>query len=165
MKFVVIRPISEDDDGDIRLVAKRMRATLVEVLGQERGEAMYSLEWLEARVRYHLDRTACEGEVLGAYSELDELVGHAIVRKEVSEDEDSFGLFSTIYVVPGARRSGAASQLIAAGEAWMIERSLKVFRTYTDQNNEPLIRLFEKHGYAIVMRKDEFVILEKLHRS
>lgn len=161
MKRVVVRPIAEDNEGDIRLVAMRMRATLVEVLGKERGEAMYSLEWLEARVRYHFDRNACEGEVLGAYNELNDLVGHTILRQEVGEDGAPFGLFSTIYVIPDARRSGAASQLIAAGEAWMAAHGLQVIRSYTDHNNEPLIQLFTKHGYAISMRKDEFVILEK----
>ncbi len=143
----------------------RMRATLVEVLGPERGEAMYTLEWLEARVRFHFDRDQCEGEVFGAYTVQNDLIGHAIVRKEAGESGEPFGLFSTIYVLPERRRVGVAEALMRAGEAWMCERQLSVFRTYTDENNVPLIRLFESHRYTIVLRKDEFVILEKAAES
>jgi hypothetical protein len=48
------RPIDPDSDAEVDLVAARMRETLVEVLGRERGEVMYTMEWLRARVRRHM---------------------------------------------------------------------------------------------------------------
>ena len=45
-----IRQINPSSSSEIELVAKRMRDTLMEVAGAERGEAMYSMEWLIERV-------------------------------------------------------------------------------------------------------------------
>ena len=77
---MIIRPIDPQSAREIELVASRMRATLMEVLDPARGEAMYTIEWLDDRVRQHLD-----GRHVGAVfvAEDDgEIVGHTIVRIE-----------------------------------------------------------------------------------
>ncbi len=135
-----------------------MRETLGEVLGEERGEAMYSLAWLEDRVRFHLEpsRTAA---VFVVETE-EQVVGHTIVREE-SEDGELYGLFSTIFVLPDHRRREVARALVTHGEDWMRDKGLVRAATNTSSTNEKLIRLFEGQGYTIVLRVDNMVHLSR----
>src|SRR5437016_7386327 len=110
---IVVRLINPTSLDEILLVAGRMRDTLVEVLGEERGGSMYSMEWLEQRVRFHLDPRGCTGEVFVAEIDSGHIAGHAIVRKKSNEAGEAHGLFSTIYVEPPARGKGIASALVA----------------------------------------------------
>ncbi len=138
-----------------------MRDTLVEVLGEERGGSMYTMEWLTDRASWHLDPANCTGEIFLA--ELDEgfIAGHSIVRLEKDEDGKEFGLFSTTYVEPGSRGKGLAKALVQKGEEWMKERGMATAFTYTDENNEPLKMLFLSLGYEVAEIKNEFAILRK----
>ena len=148
-----IRPLDRADPAELELVAQRMRLTLMEVLGDERGEAMYELEWLRDRVRFHL-QPGREVFVL----ELDgEVVGHTIVRDE----GDGVGLFSTTWIAPEARRRGLASALLDAGEGWMRARGLQVGQTCTATDNRGLRQLYEGRGYRVVEAADEMVRLER----
>ncbi len=155
-----IRRLDPEASREITLVATRMRQTLVEVLGEERGVAMYSMEWLEDRVRFHLDASRSEGAVFLAETD-EEIVGHTITRVERDDGGAPFGLFSTTYVVPPHRGRGVASALLRRGEAWMRERRLAYAATDTSDTNVKLIALYEKHGYAIALRAGEMVRLQK----
>lgn len=157
----MIRPIVPDSESEIALVAIRMRATLMEVLGTDRGEAMYTLEWLRERVGYHLNPAHCDGEVLLSVGDTGDIHGHIILRVETSEDGLRYGLFSTIYVEPDARRDGRALELVKAGEAWFRARKLPYASTNTDPMNLPLIRLYESVGYQVTSRSEDFVVLQK----
>ncbi|MBV6458627.1 MAG: hypothetical protein HONBIEJF_01760 [Fimbriimonadaceae bacterium] len=137
-----------------------MKATLVEVLGEEQGSAMYTDEWLQNRVREHLDPARYEGQVFLAEADSD-IVGHTIVRVETDETGERFGLFSTFYVDPTARGKGVAKNLVRAGETWMIDRNLSAARTYTAESNSKLIGLMESFGYPIELRKNEMVVLAR----
>ena len=150
---VRIRPLREDE---IELVAERMRATLVEVLGEARGRAMYTMEWLRDRVRFHLDPSRSTGTVLVAEQD-GFVVGHTIVRVEA----DGTGLFSTTYVVPTARRRGVARRLLLAGEAWLSAHPIRELATCTARDNGRLIGLFRAHGYEETDTSDEMVRLGK----
>lgn len=99
-----LRVINPSSIPEIELIACRMRETLIEVLGDRRGEAMYSIEWLKDRVMFHLDPARSTGQVFVAENETGEITGHFIVRIEQTESGESFGLGSTIYVVPVFRR-------------------------------------------------------------
>lgn len=149
---IQIRPIDPLSQAEVELVAERMRETLVEVVGKERGEAMYTLEWLQDRVRFHLDPKQSTAAVFLAVSSDSRVLGHTIVREEKSEDGSKHGLFSTTYVEKSSRRLGVADQLLASGEEWMRAQGLKRAATATAENNTPLIRLYEKHGYSITGR-------------
>ena len=149
-----IRPqLAEHEDQIIQLIAERMRLTLIQVLGEDRGGSMYEMDWLVDRVRFHMDPTRCTGRIIIA--ELDELLvaGHTIVRVE-NKDE---GLFSTIYVAPPHRGRGIGQDLVSAGEHWF--RSLRVARmtTYTHPKNAGLIHLFKNRGYSLTPIDDDFV--------
>lgn len=145
-----VRPLRRDAADEIDLVAERMRLTLIEVLGPEVGADMYSMDWLRARVRWHLDPARCTGEVLIAEIK-GAIVGHTIIRLEPNPDGTLTGLFSTIYVAPETRRRGIADALVRHGEAWLTSLQMTTLGTSTSATNTALIALFERHGYAIVL--------------
>jgi len=158
---ILIRPVRVDTDEEIKLVATRMRATLVEVLDEERGRGMYTMDWLMERVRSHLDGGKFIGQVFVAEANPNDIVGHTIVRVDEDEEGAPTGLFSTFYVVPSARNSGIASRLLKHGEKWMLEQGLGRARTYTHEDNPGLQQLCMAHGYSMKPMPDQFVLLDK----
>lgn len=156
-----LRPIDPDAPGEIDLVAQRMRATLMEVVGRERGEAMYALDWLRDRVRFHLDPERSTAAVFVAVVEAGAIAGHTIVRRERDEAGAEFGLFSTTYVAPEFRRRGIATALLLRGEAWMREQRLRVSATFTATDNTPLIEHYRRHGYVLTPANAEMVRLAR----
>lgn len=145
----MIRALDPACAAEVEWVAERMRATLIEVLGEERGTSLYTLEWLRERVRWHLDPEQSTGQVFLSESPIGPVNGHAIVRVESDQANGEFGLFSTIYVEPNARGQGVASELLLRGESWLRGQGMTEAATYTASSNRPLIRLFETHGYAV----------------
>lgn len=143
------------------MVARRMRDTLVEVLGRDRGASMYSLDWLVGRVRWHLDPDQVVGEVFVAEDLGGRIVGHTMVRVDEDEAGRALGLFSTIYVVPDARHRRVATRLVERGEGWMLALGLGEARTYTDVDNAKLQALYMERGYALTPMPDRFVCLTK----
>lgn len=146
-KFFYLREIDPTSDAEIDLVAQRMRATLIEVEGEETGTALYSMDWLRERVRWHLDAAQVVAQVILAEAEDGVILGHTIVRREFEQDGRQYGLVSTTYVLPDSRRSGVAEALLIAGEEWMRGLGLGICATWTSSTNLKLIRLYEKHGY------------------
>jgi len=135
---MLLRPLSLTDTAAIDLVAERMRATLIEVEGEDAGGTMYSMDWLRDRVRWHLD---ADGHI----------VGHTIYRIESDAGAlgaAPFGLISTTYVVPEARRLGVAQRLLTHAEAWFRERRVPLACTWTSETNSPLIGLYARNGYV-----------------
>lgn len=171
MSSFALRPINADCDAEVAVVAERMRLTLMEVVGSEQGQSMFSMDWLVDRVRWHLDASQCTGAVYvaeraeegvgnahavvghaGSTTAGHAIAGHTIVRVDQDEDGTPMGLFSTTYVAKSARRLGIADALLAKGESWMRDQGLDFAATHTSETNTPLIRLYEKHQYKIVLR-------------
>jgi len=150
---IQIRPLLVHESALVSEVARRMRRTLQHVLGDDAGAALYGLDWLEDRVRFHLDPTRCRGEVFLAFGS-DVLVGHCIVRVEATETA-SYGLFSTTWVEPGHRRAGIARALLDAGEAWLRAHGQSRLVTDTATDNLPLQELFMARGYRIVLHSED----------
>ena len=144
-----IRPIDPGSQAEVDLVAHRMRLTLIEVEGEATGTALYTIDWLRDRVRFHLDGAQCTGTVLLAEGRAGEVVGHTILRREQHEDGRAFGLVATTYVDPAWRRRGIAERLLDAGEAWFRGQGLAEFATWTSATNAPLVGLYRRHGYEI----------------
>lgn len=159
-----IREIDPDSPDEIELVATRMRRTLIDVLGAERGSALYTLDWLRARVRWHLDPVQTTAKVFLSEDSEGHVTGHTIVRVEVEGGEEPFGIFSTIYVEPAFRRQGIATALLLRGEQWLREQGLARAVTNTAETNQRLIDLFARHGYAIQLAESEMVQLGKALR-
>ncbi len=139
--------LATDDERLIARVAEGMRATLIEVEGEAKGTALYTMDWLRERVRWHLVHPCASVLLLRSLSD-DSLAGYSIVRREQNGSE-VFGLVSTTYVWPRWRRQGLAQRLLEAGEAWMCEQQLQRACTWTSESNLPLIALYTRRGYAV----------------
>ena len=158
---ITIRSVDSSSPKEIGLVAQRMGETLVEVLGRTRGERMYTADWLDQRVRWHLDSTEVLGAVFVAEDSGGAIVGHTIVRLEDDGQGNDIGLFATTYVTPNARKSGVAIALLDHGERWMCGHGMTEAVTYTDADNEKLQKLFEGRGYVMSVMPNDFVKLTK----
>lgn len=145
---VTLEALTDADEARIGLVAQRMRQTLIEVEGEAAGTALYTLDWLRDRVRWHLDPACCTGRVWLAVAEGGAVAGHTIVRVERDERGQPFGLFSTSFVDPPWRRRGVAGRLLRQGEQWLRDQGLIEASTWTSATNAPLIALYARHGYA-----------------
>ena len=138
----LLRDIDPNSEAEIALVAERMAATLVEVEGQ----ALYDRDWLIERVRWHLNRK--DARVLLSIDAAGAIVGHTIFRIEQQDDGQRFGLVSTSYVVPAARRQGYADAFLREAEAWFRAKQLPLAASWTSATNTPLIALYMRHGFA-----------------
>lgn len=154
----MIRPLDPDRPEEVDLVAGRMRETLVEVLDEERADAMFDHDALVERVWWHLDDVpGRRAAVFVAVADgSGEIVGHTIVRvdhdldpvtQEPSDEQPEIGLFSTTYVAQNQRRSGVGAGLLAHGEAWMCSHGVDRAVTYTDPDNSKLIAMYSDNGY------------------
>lgn len=154
-----VRQLNPYSESEITLVAKRMRETLTEVLGEGKGEALYSMDWLLERVRWHLDPDNTNGRVFLTEDKTGNITGHAIARI----DKDSpFGYFSTIFVENEARRSGLATKLVEKVEAWFVESGMPEVVYNTADNHTAVIDLFRSHGYDITHSAGGMVQLTKV---
>ena len=153
-----IREIDPKSDSEIDLVAQRMRQTLVEVLGEEKGGSMYSMDWLIERVRWHLDSKNTNGRVFLLENDEDAVVGHAIARIDFG---CSFGYFSTIFIQPSSRRNGFAKDLIKHVEDWFSREAMPKVVYNTADNHVAIIGLFRSQGYSITHAESEMVQLTK----
>jgi GNAT superfamily N-acetyltransferase len=144
----LVREIHADSPDEVEWVARGMRQTLIEVEGEATGTALYTMEWLEQRVRWHLDPTQSTAGVFVAQNAQGQIVGHTIVRAE-SESGKRYGLISTTYVEPESRKQNIATSLLLRGESWMRDHGLPEAATWTSATNTRLITLYHKHGYAI----------------
>ena len=147
-----IRDIDPASEAEVDLVARRMRQTLVEVEGEETGTALYTMQWLRDRVRWHLDPANTTGRVFLAEGPGGRVLGHAIVRIESDESGRRFGLFSTLFVDPASRKQAVGTRLLRHGEDWMAAHALPEAATWTSSTNAKLIGLCGRHGYAITAR-------------
>lgn len=146
---MLIREIDANATDEIDLVAARMRATVVEVEGEENADRLHSREWIRERLLWHVTGTDVVAKVLVASISGHGIVGHTILQRETDTAGQAFGLFSTSYVAPEHRRQGIANALLEAGEAWFATLGLNAFATWTSSTNSKLIRLYERHGYRI----------------
>lgn len=158
---MTIRPIDANSADEIGLVARRMRETLIEVLGEQRGAALYSIDELLQRVRWHLDPAATTAKIFVTEDVRGAIIAHAIARIEVDENGDRYGYFSTVFVEPGSRAKGVGTSLIREVEAWLKSMNMPRIVYNTAADHAKLIRLFGRHGFRITLRADEMVQLKK----
>ncbi len=142
-----LRDLNPTAISEIERVAQGMRQTLIEVEGEARGAALYTMDWLRDRVRWHLDPAQTRARVVVAVGEADQILGHTIFRIECP-DNAAFGLISTTYVWPEQRRRGLADRLLRCAEDWFIAQGLARCCTWTSSTNRPLIALYGRHGFT-----------------
>lgn len=154
-----IRRIDPQSESEVGLVARRMRQTLVEVLGEEKGGSMYTMEWLIHRVWWHLDPENTNGRVFLQENQDGDIIGHAIAR---IDHGSSVGYFSTIFVEPSSRRLGLATGMMKHVENWFAENRVPKIIYNTADNHTALIGLFSSQGYKITHAESAMVQLAKI---
>lgn len=150
----VLRDLDAACEADLEWVASGMHLTLVEVDG-EKGRLAYPLAWTRSRLRELLDparRHRAHVHLAVAQDDPARIAGHTIVRINEMPDGRTYGLVSTTYVDPAHRRAGIADRLLDHGEASIRAQGMDEAATWTAATNAPLIRLYEKHGYAVTER-------------
>jgi GNAT superfamily N-acetyltransferase len=155
MKIRAIDPLSA---FEVELVAQRMLQTLVEVLGEEEGSSMYSMDWLIHRVRWHLNPLHTNGRVFLLEDPIGTITGHAIAR---IDHGSSFGYFATIFIETSSRRKGAASRLINHVEDWFLQFNMTKVHYNTAVDHVAVLNLFKSHGYDITHVEADMVQLTK----
>ena len=147
----VLRDLDVACEADLEWVANGMHLTLVEVEG-EKGRQAYPLTWARRRLQELLDparRHTAHGYLAVAHDDSRRIVGHTILRINEMPDGRPYGLVSTTYVDPVHRRAGIADRLLERGEVWIRAQGMMEAATWTSATNVRLIRLYEKHGYAV----------------
>lgn len=156
-----IREINRESEEEISLVVAGMRQTMIERMGEERGTAIYSMDWLKDRLLWHLDPQQTTAKVWVLEDAAAQVVAHAIARVERDEEAKAYGYFSTVFVAPEVRNRGLAKILLSQVESWFKDLNMPKIVYNTAANHEQLIRLFGRHGYTITHREDEMVQLTK----
>jgi GNAT superfamily N-acetyltransferase len=156
-----VRAIDPQSRVEVELVASRMRQTLVEVLGEEVGGNMYTMDWLIQRVLWHLDPNQCVGQVFLSEDSEGTITGHTIVRIQPDETGKKIGLFSTFFVEPGSRNQAVATSFVAHGEKWMLDHGMITAMTYTAESNDRLKSLLISLGYQAVAAPNQMIALSK----
>ncbi len=149
--FFVLRDLDAACESDLEWVANGMHLTLVEVEG-EKGGLDYPLTWARTRLRELLDpvrRHAAHVYLAVAQGDPGRIVGHTILRINEMPDGRPYGLVSTTYVDAAHRRAGISDRLLDRGETWIRAQGMVEAATWTSATNLRLIRLYEKHGYAV----------------
>jgi ribosomal protein S18 acetylase RimI-like enzyme len=157
-----IREINPDSESEISLVANRMRQTLVEVLGEQKGTELYSMTWLLDRVRWHLDPNQTTAKIFLSEDLNGAVIGHAFARIEADTQGSHYGYFSSIFVAPEFRNKGIANALILHVNSWLAEMKMSKVVYNTAVNHSKLIRLFERHGFKITHTEGEMIQLTKI---
>jgi len=156
-----IRAIDPQSRAEVELVASRMRQTLVEVLGEEVGGNMCTMDWLIQRVLWHLDPNQCVGQVFLSEDSEGHITGHTIVRLELDQGGNEIGLFSTFFVEPGSRNQAVATSFVVHGEKWMVDHGMITAVTYTAETNDRLKNLLIRLGYQAVAASNQMITLSK----
>lgn len=155
-----IRELNPHTNEEIEWVARGMRQTLIEVLGEKRGTELYTMDWLIDRVKWHLNPKTTTAKIYLAENDSG-LLGHAIARLERDESSTVYGYFSTLFVLPEARRKGLAHSFIDQVENWLRSKNVTRIVYNTAEDHAVLIRLFESNGFRIALREKEMVQLVK----
>jgi GNAT superfamily N-acetyltransferase len=159
---VALREIDRASQAEVTLVVQRMRQTLIDVMGESKAVALYSLDALADRLRWHLDPEVTNAKVYLSEDRTGHITGQAIARVEIDETGAHFGYFSTLFVEQESRRQGIATSLLSQVEKWFIELGMPKIVYNTAADNSRLIPLFQRHGYRITHSEGEMVQLTKL---
>ena len=81
------------------------------------------------------------------------LVGYVCATEEHTA---SIAWVTDIVVTPESRRQGAASSLLAATEAWALEKGVRRLILEMQSKNQPCIRLAQKFGYDFCGYNDQY---------
>lgn len=135
-------------DYSLKRGSSRDRALLVQFMRRTHSEISpdQPLQHLAATVDQHLARETPLWWALTAATETPVgclWLGNAIDQR--SGERHAYVLL--LFVDPAHRRRGLATQLLAAGQAWALERGDRQITLQVLTDNQPALQLYQKLGY------------------
>lgn len=106
--------------------------------------------WSAAQFREELSGVPRTRKYLVALDE-NELIGYSgiAIAGDVAD-------IHTLTVIPTHRRRGIASEMLRQLESWAMEKGIHAFMLEMREGNAEAQPLYEKHGYSIVSRRDNY---------
>jgi ribosomal-protein-alanine N-acetyltransferase len=106
--------------------------------------------WSAAQFREELSGVPRTRKYVVALEE-NELIGYAgiALAGDVAD-------IHTLTVIPTHRRRGIASEMLRQLESWAMEKGIHAFMLEMREGNAEARPLYEKHGYSIVSRRDNY---------
>jgi ribosomal-protein-alanine N-acetyltransferase len=106
--------------------------------------------WSAAQFREELSGVPRTRKYLVALDE-NELIGYSgiAIAGDVAD-------IHTLSIVPTHRNRGIASEMLRQLESWAMERGIHAFMLEMREGNAEAQPLYEKHGYSIVSRRDNY---------
>ena len=106
--------------------------------------------WSAAQFREELSGVPRTRKYVVALEE-NELIGYAgiALAGDVAD-------IHTLTVTPTHRRRGIASEMLRQLESWAMEKGIHAFMLEMREGNAEAQPLYEKHGYSIVSRRDNY---------
>lgn len=106
--------------------------------------------WSAAQFREELSGVPRTRKYVVALEE-NELIGYAgiALAGDVAD-------IHTLTVIPTHRRRGIASEMLRQLESWAMEKGIHAFMLEMREGNAEAQPLYEKHGYSIVSRRDNY---------
>ena len=106
--------------------------------------------WSAAQFREELSGVPRTRKYLVALDE-NELIGYSgiAIAGDVAD-------IHTLSIVPTHRNRGIASEMLRQLESWAMEKGIHAFMLEMREGNAEAQPLYEKHGYSIVSRRDNY---------
>jgi len=106
--------------------------------------------WSAAQFREELSGVPRTRKYVVALEE-NELIGYAGIALAVDVAD-----IHTLSIVPTHRNRGIASEMLRQLESWAMEKGIHAFMLEMREGNAEAQPLYEKHGYSIVSRRDNY---------
>ncbi len=106
--------------------------------------------WSAAQFREELSGVPRTRKYLVALDE-NELIGYSgiAIAGDVAD-------IHTLSIVPTHRNRGIASEMLRQLESWAMEKGIHAFMLEMREGNAEAQPLYEKHGYSVVSRRDNY---------
>lgn len=156
-----IRDLDPGSECEIDTVTRMCMATVLDTIPEfEHDEArarsfLPNFTFARMRDMIRADLPKSTHRFLVAVDGDGEVVGHSMISRKVTPDGRRYGYFFSRYVEPGHRRRGVAARLMEEALAWFGGYDWDHLLAHTHASNEPLRRLFERHGFRVAERHDE----------
>ncbi len=156
-----IRDLNQASESEIDTVTRMCMATVLDTIpefehDEERArESLPNFTFALMREMIRADFPKPTHRFLVAVDVHGKVVGHSMISRKVTPEGQRYGHFFSRYVDPEHRRRGVASRLMEEAMAWFGSYEWDYLLAHTHSTNEPLRRLFERHGFRVVERHDE----------
>jgi GNAT superfamily N-acetyltransferase len=155
-----IRDLDSATESEIDIVTRMCMTTVLDTIPEfehDEERARRSLpNFTFARMRDMIRADLCKPthRFLVAIDTEGRIVGHSMISCKVTPEGQRFGYFFSRYVERQHRKKGVAAMLMEEALAWFGGYDWDYLLAHTHSSNEPLRRLFERHGFRVVERDD-----------